>query len=144
MRTWTLWITRIPRIPRIPQSAVNIRTADKTDSIRVSDQERRNTSVMGRRSNYAKRTIRLITRIFAVPDNTQSPPTLGGNGDAVFKDAAGDSASNVGRIFSTVGSGRQIQAVGTNDKPSSSRVSILISDIKVRPTGHLFAISRSF
>jgi len=34
---------------------------------------------------------------------------LGGNGDAVFKDAAGDLAGNVGRIFSTVGTGRQIQ-----------------------------------
>jgi hypothetical protein len=46
---------------------------------------------------------------FAVPSNTQSPLTLGGNGDAVFKDAAGDLASGVGRIFSTVGTGRQIQ-----------------------------------
>ena len=47
---------------------------------------------------------------FAVPSNTQSPLTLGGNGDAVFKDVAGDLANNVGRIFSTVGTGRQIQA----------------------------------
>jgi len=39
---------------------------------------------------------------FAVPSNTQSPLTLGGNGDAVF-------ASNVGRIFTSVGTGRQIQ-----------------------------------
>ena len=39
---------------------------------------------------------------FAVPSNTQSPLTLGGNGDAVF-------ASNVARIFSTVGIARQIQ-----------------------------------
>jgi hypothetical protein len=46
---------------------------------------------------------------FAVPSNTQSPLTPGGNGDAVFKDAAGDLANNVGRIFSTVGTGRQIQ-----------------------------------
>jgi hypothetical protein len=46
---------------------------------------------------------------FAVPSNTQSPLTLGGNGDAVFKTAAGDLASNVGRIFSTVGTARQIQ-----------------------------------
>jgi hypothetical protein len=46
---------------------------------------------------------------FAVPSNTQSPLTLGGNGDAVFKDVVGDLASNVGRIFSTVGTGRQIQ-----------------------------------
>jgi len=46
---------------------------------------------------------------FAVPSNTQSPLTLGGNGDAVFKDIAGDLASNVGRIFTTVGTGRQIQ-----------------------------------
>ena len=46
---------------------------------------------------------------FAVPSNTQSPLTLGGNGDAVFKDAAGNFTNNVGRIFSTVGTGRQIQ-----------------------------------
>jgi len=46
---------------------------------------------------------------FAVPSNTQSPLTLGGNGDAVFKDASGNLADNVGRIFSTVGTGRQIQ-----------------------------------
>jgi len=46
---------------------------------------------------------------FAVPSNTQSPLTLGGNGDAVFKDVAGNFASNVGRIFNTVGTGRQIQ-----------------------------------
>ena len=46
---------------------------------------------------------------FAVPSNTQSPLTLGGNGDAVFKDVAGGLASNVGRIFSTVSTGRQIQ-----------------------------------
>ena len=46
---------------------------------------------------------------FGVPSNTQSPLTLGGNGDAVFKDAAGQFADNVGRIFTTVGTGRQIQ-----------------------------------
>jgi hypothetical protein len=46
---------------------------------------------------------------FGVPSNTQSPLSLGGNGDAIFKDAAGDLADNVGRIFTTVGSGRQIQ-----------------------------------
>ena len=46
---------------------------------------------------------------FAVPSNTQSPLTLGGNGDAVFKDPTGSFANNVGRIFSTVGTGRQIQ-----------------------------------
>jgi len=46
---------------------------------------------------------------FGVPSNTQSPLTLGGNGDAVFKDATGHFASNVGRIFTTVGTGRQIQ-----------------------------------
>jgi hypothetical protein len=46
---------------------------------------------------------------FAVPSNTKSPPTLGGNGDAVFKDAAGNFAENVGRSFTTVGTGRQIQ-----------------------------------
>ena len=46
---------------------------------------------------------------FAVPSNTQSPLTLGGNGDAVFQDATGNLAKNVGRIFTTVGTGRQIQ-----------------------------------
>jgi hypothetical protein len=46
---------------------------------------------------------------FAVPSNTQSPLALGGTGDAIFKDAAGDFANNVGRIFTTVGTGRQIQ-----------------------------------
>ena len=46
---------------------------------------------------------------FAVPSNTQSPLTLGGNGDAVFRDPAGNLASNVGRIFTTVGTGRQVQ-----------------------------------
>jgi len=46
---------------------------------------------------------------FAVPSNTQSPLTLGGNGDAVFEDPAGHFAKNVGRIFSTVDSARQIQ-----------------------------------
>ena len=46
---------------------------------------------------------------FGVPSNTQSPLTLGGNGDAVFADATGSLADNVGRIFTTVGTGRQIQ-----------------------------------
>ncbi len=46
---------------------------------------------------------------FAVPSNTQSPLTLGGNGDAVFKDATGNFANNAGRIFTTAGTGRQIQ-----------------------------------
>jgi hypothetical protein len=46
---------------------------------------------------------------FAVPSNTQSPLTLGGNGDAVFADATSGFANNVGRIFTTVGTGRQIQ-----------------------------------
>jgi hypothetical protein len=46
---------------------------------------------------------------FGVPSNTQSPLTLGGNGDAIFKDATGNFATNVGRIFTTVGTGRQIQ-----------------------------------
>jgi hypothetical protein len=46
---------------------------------------------------------------FAVPSNTQSPLTLGGNGDAIFKDASGNFAKNVGRIFTTAGTARQIQ-----------------------------------
>ena len=46
---------------------------------------------------------------FAVPSNTQSPLTLGGSGEAVFQDAARDLAKNVGRIFTTVGTGRSEQ-----------------------------------
>jgi hypothetical protein len=46
---------------------------------------------------------------FEVPSNTQSPLSTGGNGDAVFKDAAGDFADNPGRIFSTVASAREVQ-----------------------------------
>jgi len=46
---------------------------------------------------------------FGVPTNTQSPLTLGGTGDAVFKNAAGDFADNSGRIFTTAGTARQIQ-----------------------------------
>jgi hypothetical protein len=46
---------------------------------------------------------------FAVPSNTQSPLTLGGSGDAIFADAKGDFANNVGRTFSTVDAARQIQ-----------------------------------
>jgi hypothetical protein len=46
---------------------------------------------------------------FDVPSNTQSPLALGGNGDATFKNATGSFADNVGRIFSTVGTGRQVE-----------------------------------
>ena len=49
---------------------------------------------------------------FGVPSNTQSPLSLGGNGDAVFKDAAGNFAANAGQILTTVGTGRQIQLTG--------------------------------
>jgi hypothetical protein len=49
---------------------------------------------------------------FGVPSNTQSPLSFGGNGDAVFKDAAGHFADNAGQILTTVGTGRQIQLVG--------------------------------
>jgi len=49
---------------------------------------------------------------FGVPSNTQSPLALGGNGDAVFKDAAGHLADNAGQILTTVGTGRQIQLTG--------------------------------
>jgi len=35
-----------------------------------------------------------------------------GNGDAVFKDAAGDFADNVGQILTTAGTGCQIQLAG--------------------------------
>ena len=64
----------------------------------------------GTKFTFGAEAYNLVNRPnFAVPSNTQSPLTLGGNGDAVFKDAAGDLASNVGRIFSTVGTARQIQ-----------------------------------
>jgi len=46
---------------------------------------------------------------FSVPSNTQSALSLGGNGDAIFKDAAGNFAANVGQILSTAGTGRQIE-----------------------------------
>jgi hypothetical protein len=49
---------------------------------------------------------------FGVPSNTQSPLALGGNGDAVFKNAAGNFADNAGQILTTVGTGRQIQLAG--------------------------------
>ena len=47
-----------------------------------------------------------------VPSNTQSPLSLGGNADAVFKDAAGNFANNAGQILTTAGTGRQIQLTG--------------------------------
>ena len=49
---------------------------------------------------------------FGVPSNTQSPLVMGGSGDAVFKDAAGNFAANTGEIFTTVGTSRQIQLAG--------------------------------
>ncbi len=49
---------------------------------------------------------------FGVPSNTQSALSLGGNGDAVFKDAAGHFADDVGQILTTVGTARQIQLAG--------------------------------
>ncbi|HTB15997.1 MAG TPA: TonB-dependent receptor [Bryobacteraceae bacterium] len=49
---------------------------------------------------------------FGVPSNTQSPLSLGGNGDAVFKDAASNFAANAGQILTTIGTARQIQLAG--------------------------------
>ena len=49
---------------------------------------------------------------FGVPSNTQSPLSVGGNGDAIFKDAAGNFADNVGQILTTAGTARQIQLTG--------------------------------
>ena len=46
---------------------------------------------------------------FSVPTNSQSPFALGGNGEAIFQDPAGDFASNVARILTTVGTSRQVQ-----------------------------------
>jgi hypothetical protein len=49
---------------------------------------------------------------FAVPSHTQNPPVMSGNGDAVFKAAAGSFAANVKQILTTAGAARQIQLVG--------------------------------
>jgi hypothetical protein len=49
---------------------------------------------------------------FGAPSNTQSVLSFAGNGDAVFKDAAGDVADNAAQILTTAGTGRQIQLVG--------------------------------
>ena len=49
---------------------------------------------------------------FGVPSNTQSAFSFGGNGDAIYKDAAGDFADNAGQILTTAGTGRQIQLTG--------------------------------
>jgi hypothetical protein len=49
---------------------------------------------------------------FGVPSNTQSPFFLGGSGDAVFKNAEGDFADNVGQILTTAGIGREFQLTG--------------------------------
>ena len=49
---------------------------------------------------------------FGVPSNTQSALALGGDGDAVFKDAAGNLADNVGKILTTASSARQFQLAG--------------------------------
>jgi hypothetical protein len=50
-------------------------------------------------------------RIFGVPSNTHNPLVMGGNGDAVFKDAAGNFADNIGQILTTAYTARQIQLV---------------------------------
>jgi hypothetical protein len=49
---------------------------------------------------------------FGVPSNTQSALSLGGSGDAVFKDAAGNFAANAGQILTTAGTAGQIQLAG--------------------------------
>jgi hypothetical protein len=49
---------------------------------------------------------------FGVPSNTQSAFLLGGAGDAIFKDPAGNFAANAGQILTTAGTARQIQLVG--------------------------------
>jgi hypothetical protein len=49
---------------------------------------------------------------FGVPSNTQSALSFGGNGDAVFKDPAGDFADGAGQILTTAGTGRQFQLDG--------------------------------
>jgi hypothetical protein len=49
---------------------------------------------------------------FGVPSNTQTAFSFGGNGDAVFKDAAGDFADNVGQILTTAGTAREFQLTG--------------------------------
>jgi hypothetical protein len=49
---------------------------------------------------------------FGVPSNTQSAFLLGGAGDAIFKDTAGNFAANAGQILTAAGTARQIQLVG--------------------------------
>src|SRR5580693_3909151 len=49
---------------------------------------------------------------FGVPSSTQSAFLLGGAGDAIFKDAAGNFAANTGQTLTTAGAARQIQLVG--------------------------------
>ncbi len=49
---------------------------------------------------------------FGVPSNTQSPFFLGGAGDAVLKNAAGDFADNAGQILTTASTSRQFQLTG--------------------------------
>ena len=49
---------------------------------------------------------------FGVPSNTQSPFFLGGTGDAVLKNAAGDFADNAGQILTTASTSRQFQLTG--------------------------------
>ena len=46
---------------------------------------------------------------FSVPSNTQGPFNLGGAGDALFKDAAGNFADNAAQILTTIGTARRIE-----------------------------------
>ena len=64
----------------------------------------------GKRLTFGAEAYNLLNHPnFAGPSNTQSPLSLGGNGDAIFANAASDLADNVGRIFTTVASSRKIQ-----------------------------------
>jgi hypothetical protein len=78
--------------------------------VRVLVLQKRFQLTEGSRSTFGAGAFNLLNHPnFGVPSNTQSPLTLGGNGDAIFKDATANLADNVGRIFTTVDTGRQVQ-----------------------------------
>jgi hypothetical protein len=75
---------------------------------------------------------------FGVPSNTQSPLSLGGNGDAVFKDAAGNFAANAGQILTTAGTapdstGRPVYVLKGARKPSDQSSHV---DRRLRSVSH--------
>jgi hypothetical protein len=76
----------------------------------ISREERENLAelnlIAGKR---AKGSTAYASALRSPPRLRRAWATIAGSGDAVFKDAVGDFADNVGRVFSTVGSAGQIQ-----------------------------------